>query len=169
MLRITIPPAHKVAPASTIGLLLRLCLQESILARVPGSALQRGPAACQTGGWGVHQAPPPTSPAPPTKLWGLSRCPLCAFSAAPLRHGVRDPAIRALHVLLCLRVCGRQEDPDQACDGHRRRADGRGHRAGEGVARPGCRGSSSKPAEKGAACSTVPDPELLAQSLCACF
>lgn len=117
-----------------------LCFARVHASLSPGTALRGGPAACQTGGWGVLEAPPLTSPTPPTKLWDLSRCPGCWFSAASLSYGVRDQAIRALHVLLFLCVGGRQEDPDQACDGHRRRADGRRHRAGERALSPGCGG-----------------------------
>lgn len=140
MLRIT---ASQVAAATTCGLWLCLCFARVHACLIPGAALLGGPAACQAGRRGVLEAPPPTSPDPTTKLWDLSRTPLGSFSAAPLRHGVCDQAIRALHVLL-LRVGGRQEDPDQACDSHRRRPDGRGHRAGERAARPGCAGTISK-------------------------
>lgn len=102
----------------------------------------------EAGGWGVFEAPPPTSPTPPTTLRDLSCCPHCSSSAAALSYGVRDQAILALHVLLFLCVGGRQEDPDQACDRHRRRADGRRHRAGERASRPGCGGNSLMKSEK---------------------
>lgn len=137
MLTITTSPAHQIVKATTGGLLAGLCFARILFAGVLAPPSGGGPAACQEGGRGVPKAPPPTSPTPPTRLRDLSRCPRCSFSAAPLSYGVRDQAIRPLHVLLLfLCVGGRQEDPDQACDGHRRRTDGRRHRAGERASRP---------------------------------
>lgn len=121
----------------------------SACAWVPGSALREGPAVCQAGGWArTRPRLLRNLPALPREVLGpLARSPLLVHPCSA-HHGVRDQAVRALHVLLLLRSRCRQEDPDQACDGHRRRADGGGHRAGERVARPGCRGSRWKPAEK---------------------